>query len=131
MPEPAAAAAVTPEQLRAEYDRGVNDGKAIGNTEEKTRIATILNSPEAAAKPKLAKSLAITTPLTADQALTVLKDAQPETTAAANPLATAMAGVDNPTVGVNQEQTASDSPEALAAQVLQFLPKRQAAGGGR
>lgn len=92
---------------------------------ERTRIAAILNAPEAKGREDLARTLALETdqdPETARRILAAAPVAQQQQPA--NPLAVEMAKLKNPAVGVGTGG-GDDTAAAEAARVLSFVPKAQ------
>jgi capsid assembly protease len=90
-------------------------------TEERQRIAAILNSEEARGREDLARVLALETNHTPEEAKRILL-ASP-LAHKPNALETRMAAINNPKVGVPGDEQTDDSPQAEAARILRFVPK--------
>jgi signal peptide peptidase SppA len=90
---------------------------------ERQRIAAILNCEEAQGRENLARTLALETDHDLATCQKILKAAPVAGTprSAANPLAAAMQGLQNPTVGVGSAD--QDTPAAEAERVLAFVPQ--------
>ncbi|MFQ5460602.1 MAG: S49 family peptidase [Anaerolineae bacterium] len=95
------------EALRAE-------GREQGEQAARERIAAILSLPEAEGRQDLAKHIAFATTTDLDNARAMLA-AAPQENAQADPLAAAMAGVDNPDVGMDAEEGADSAAAAVIA----------------
>ena len=91
------------------------------STEERQRIAAILNCEEARGREDLARVLALETDHTLDEAKKILS-ASP-VAQKANALEARMAALHNPKVGVAGDAQQDDSPQAEAARILGFVPK--------
>lgn len=97
------------EQSQAEMDaalakarsEGESIGKTAGQAAERTRISAILNCEESKGRSKMAQTLALETDLEPAAAQKLLTSAALEVKAETNPLAAAMAGVNNPAVGAD------------------------------
>jgi capsid assembly protease len=116
--EKAKAEAKAAEELAAK----VAEARTEAIKTERARIAGILSLEEAKGREALARTLALESEMTADQAKKILASA-PVAGAPANLLATAMTGIANPAV---PPTGAADDPEgekALVAQVLAFTQK--------
>lgn len=122
--KPAADAALV-EQLANERAAGYSAAqqeitpkvRGEGAIAERTRVKTILTAEVAKDRPMLAQHLAFETDMAPEAAVAMLAKAGVEIQASANPLATAMAGVQNPTVGMGSGG-AEDSEEATVARIM-------------
>jgi signal peptide peptidase SppA len=115
--QPAAAAPPTPAPAAPAVD-------AVAT--ERTRIAAILNAPEAVGRETLARTLALETTQDAETARKILASApaaQPAAAPPANALAAEMAKLKNPAVGPSPGD--ADTAASEAARVLAFIPKAQ------
>lgn len=97
--------------------------RAEGAQSERARIKAIQESEEAKGRSKLAAHIAFSTAMGIEDARAMLAVAPTEApTAAANPLAAAMAGVTNPKIGAGADSGVAETPEAqataLARQIL-------------
>lgn len=128
---PEAAANPQPQGIpEAEVAQREAAARAEARTAERTRIAAILQAPEAKGRAGLAQALAFDSDMAPEAAVKLLAAAAQEpapaasapagkTAALLSPLAAAMASVPNPAVGPDQgTATAEDSPEALAASAI-------------
>ena len=88
-------------------------------TEERQRIAAILNCEEAKGREELARVLALETENTAEAARKILAAVPP---AKGNALEARMAALENPQVGVPGDQRDDDSVAAEVQRVLSFIP---------
>lgn len=92
------------------------------NATERSRIAAILDAPEATGREQLARMLALETNMPVEQARKILAGTPVVATSPRpNPLAERMASMPNPKVGAGQEE---DTEAAAAASILAFAPKR-------
>lgn len=113
-PPPAAAAAQQPPAAAAAQP-----------TNERQRIAAILNCEEARGREDLARTLALETDLSVEAAVKLLKST-PVAARPANPLEARMSQIRNPNVGVQPAEGAEDdSPAAEVNRVLAFVPKNR------
>jgi ClpP class serine protease len=97
-----------------------------GVATERTRIAAILNAPEAQGREALARTLALETnqdPESARRILAAAPTAQPPAAPPVNQLAAEMAKLGNPKVGAGTGE--GDTAASEAARVLAFIPKAQ------
>lgn len=113
--------AAVADQLTAEAVQGA---KADAVRAERDRVQAILGHAEAAGREELAKTLAFTTDMAPEAAAAILAAAPKAASAPANPLATAMAGVENPEIGAD----AGTDPQGEGDVVAQVLASAKAAG---
>jgi signal peptide peptidase SppA len=100
------------------------EGDLIKPTEERQRIAAILNCEEAKGREQLAQTLALETNHTVEAAKKLLSAAP--TAPKANPLEAKMATIANPAVGVSADQREEESTPATEVQrILAFVPKER------
>lgn len=100
--EPTVETVLTQADVTAARDAGRQAGIAEGRAQERARIGAILDHPESAGREALARTLALTTDLTAEQAGPILAaspKAEPAAPAAATDFAAHMARIGNPAVG--------------------------------
>jgi signal peptide peptidase SppA len=102
------------------------EGDLIKPTEERQRIAAILNCEEAKGRDELARMLALETNHTVDAAKKLLS-AAPVAVAAppVNALETRMAQIANPKVGVPGEAAGDESAATEVQRILAFVPKER------
>lgn len=129
-PAPAVPAAIFPTVQPTVEGRIIPRGlTAEAVATERTRIAAILNAPEAQGREGLARTLALETDQDPETARRILASApsaqqppqQPQQPA--NALAAEMAKLKNPAVGVSTGE--NDTAASEAARVLAFIPKAQ------
>lgn len=90
---------------------------------ERQRIAAILNAPEATGREALARTLALETSMSPEEAKKILaaSPVAPAAAAPVDPLAAQMAKVANPKVGTGEQEPDTEASEA--AKILAFVPK--------
>ncbi len=93
-------------------------------TEERQRIAAILNCEEARGREELARVLALETDHNLEAAQKLLK-AVPVATKPVNALEARMGQIPNPKVGVAGDAVNDDSPAAEIQRILAFVPKHR------
>lgn len=93
-------------ELRAE-------GRAEGVTAERARAQAILTSAEAEGRGELAQHLAFAGDMPAEEAVAMLSKSPKATAPKADPLAAAMAGVQNPQVGADADIAGDKDPVAF------------------
>lgn len=120
-----ATTAFTADQLAALKATAHAEGLKAGATAERTRIGAILGAEQAKGRATLAQAFALESDMDATTALKLLAASPVEEVKAqaTNPLAAAMAGVENPAVGAGGNSDPTDaSPEAQAkALALQII----------
>jgi capsid assembly protease len=124
--QPAAAAQPTQPAAAPAAPPAVQPAAVDPVATERTRIAAILNAPEAQGREGLARALALETnqdPETARRILASAPQAQAAPTPPVNQLAAEMAKLKNPAVGPGGGE--GDTAAAEAARVLAFIPKAQ------
>lgn len=114
-------------QATAELTPKIAEASAAATTAERDRIAGILTHAEASGRRALAEHLAFKTGATIADAAALLA-AAPKETAAANPLAAAMANVPNPQVGAAADAAPTASAPRVSSSADIFEMRRRASG---
>ena len=99
---------------QAGHDTGYQEGIIAGEQQARERIAAILALPEAEGRDGLAKHVAFSTTTDLEGARAMLAASPKAEAPKVDPLATAMASVDNPDVGSDED----DSHDNAAASVI-------------
>lgn len=98
----------------------------------KARVKAILDCAEAKDRPKLARSLALNTDLSPEEATAVLADAAPETQAQVGGFFQAMGGLENPDVGLpGEDRDDNKAGQDLAANMNRLVAERYGRPEGR
>lgn len=107
-------------------DEDDKEAEVMSTTEERQRIAAILNLEEAKGREELARTLAldIENTFSVDAAKKILA-AAPVATKKENALDERMKAIANPKVGVPGDDKNDDSPAAEARRVLAFVPQNR------
>ncbi|MDH5528277.1 MAG: S49 family peptidase [Nitrospirota bacterium] len=100
------------------HDSGYKEGVTAGEQQARERIATILALPEAEGRDGLAKHIAFATTTDLDGARAMLAASPKGTPPKTDRLAAAMAAVDNPDVGADDEAEIPDNPLLATARSL-------------
>ena len=102
----------------------VNQAKTASVTAERARVQAILGHESAAGREELAKTLAFTTDMVPEAAAAIMASAPKAAATNANPLASAMAGIQNPDVGADAGNGDGSGDDPVA----QILASAKAAG---
>ncbi|MDH5528331.1 MAG: S49 family peptidase [Nitrospirota bacterium] len=100
------------------HDAGYQEGVTAGEQAARERIAAILRLPEAEGRDGLAKHIAFATTTELDGARAMLAASPKDAPPTADRLAAAMAAVDNPDVGADDETDTPDNPLLATAHSL-------------
>jgi len=114
---PDVAAALQAEATQSGHDAGYKEGVTAGEQAARERIGAILALPEAEGRDGLAKHVAFSTSTDLEGARAMLAASPKAETPKVDPLATAMASVDNPEVGVDDD-TENENPLLATAQSM-------------
>lgn len=96
---------------------------AAARQAERDRVAAILNHQEAQGREAMARHLAFSTTMSAEEAAALLAAAPktvPQQPAASSPFTAAMAGVANPNVGTAASASAADEDKQLIARMVGY-----------
>lgn len=107
-------------QVTAARTAGEQSGREAGVKAERERIAAITGCDEAKGRTTLARHISHDTDMNVDAAKKLLAASPVEATGAANPLAAAMGGIQNPKVGASDLGGGEDDVDATARRIAGY-----------